>query len=101
MPLSLSYGHLHITSLAFILVSFTTLMHRRSLHITCRRLLSDAFHDYAAHYSTDASDNGSPLITTAEYLETEQGEATKCLEMFEVVRKYEASHTNVWQVSFG
>jgi hypothetical protein len=64
----------------------------------CCRLLSDAFHDYAVHYSTDASADGSPLMTTASYLATEEAEAVKCQEMFEVVRKYETLHTNTWQV---
>jgi hypothetical protein len=66
--------------------------------LPCCRLLSDAFHDYAVHYSTDASADGSPLVTTADYLATEEAEAVKCQEMFEVVRKYEALHTNTWQV---
>lgn len=50
------------------------------------------------HYSTDASADGSPLMTTASYLATEEAEAVKCQEMFEVVRKYETLHTNTWQV---
>ncbi len=62
------------------------------------RLLSDAFHDYAAHYSTDVREDGGPLMPTGEYLEQESAEGAKCSEMFEVVRKYEASHTNLWQV---
>jgi hypothetical protein len=69
-----------------------------SRHSDCCRLLSDAFHDYAVHYSTDASADGSPLMTTASYLATEEAEAVKCQEMFEVVRKYETLHTNTWQV---
>lgn len=69
-----------------------------SQHRDFCRLLSDAFHDYAVHYSTDASADGSPLMTTASYLVTEEAEAVKCQEMFEVVRKYETLHTNTWQV---
>lgn len=78
-------------------------------HVRCGRLeaatssvrewlLSDAFHDYAAHYSTDASPEPAPLMPTEEYAALETAEAVKCEEMFEVVRKYEAFHANVWQV---
>ena len=47
-----------------------------------------------------ARPGGSEPMATADYLPVEHGEEAKCAQMFEVIRKYEASRSINFQARF-
>jgi len=55
-------------------------------------LLSDSWAAYSALFSADPSVDGQPALSTEEYLAVETAECKKLGDMFEVIRKYEATH---------
>ena len=60
--------------------------------------MSEGFHDYSALFAPDTGNSDEPLLPTPEYLLREEMEASKCAEMFDTIRKYEAAHDANWLV---
>jgi len=74
---------------------------RDMVRLTIRRSLTEqgASRRYTASVqpvdlgAAAASPGGSEPMATADYLPVEHGEEAKCAQMFEVIRKYEASRS--------